>query len=281
MVFFYLQHECRNLNESPAVSVYHTIQQVIVLIVAGILIGFIGTAAGAAVVFFMKKGIGAASEKGLLGFAAGVMVAASVWSLLMPALESAAPPAWLLPTVGFLLGIGFLLVSEYAVERLRRGSRLQEDTFSKNTMLILAVTLHNIPEGLAVGVALAGACQSGTRQAMAAALILAAGIAIQNIPEGAIIALPLCGAGNSKVKAFCCGALSGAVEPVAAVLSFWMTAAVAKALPLLLSFAAGAMVYVCVNELIPEARGEGRAHSGVLGFVAGFLVMMILDVSLG
>ncbi|MBR0413933.1 MAG: ZIP family metal transporter [Clostridia bacterium] len=253
----------------------------IFLIVTGILIPFAGTALGAAAVFFISRKVSGRSEKLLLGFAAGVMVAASIWSLLMPALESAAEPRWLLPTVGFLLGIGFLLASEYAIERLRRGSSRQESALSKNTMLILAVTLHNIPEGLAVGVALAAACRSGTRQALAAALVLALGIAIQNIPEGAIIAMPLRGAGMSKGKAFCCGALSGAVEPVGAVLSFWMTAAVAKALPLLLSFAAGAMLYVCVNELIPEAKGEGSTRSGVIGFVAGFLVMMILDVALG
>ena len=256
-------------------------QQVIFLVIAGILIPFAGTALGAAAVFLMKAAVREKTEKLLLGFAAGVMVAASVWSLLMPALESAAAPRWLLPTVGFLLGTGFLLLSEYCVERLRRDNRLERGSFSKNTMLILAVTLHNIPEGLAVGVALASACQSGTRQAVAAALVLAAGIAIQNIPEGAIIALPLRGAGVSKGKAFCCGALSGAVEPIAAVLTFWMTAAVSKALPLLLAFAAGAMFYVCVDELVPEARGKGREHCGVLGFVGGFIIMMVLDVALG
>ncbi|MBE6819151.1 MAG: ZIP family metal transporter [Ruminococcaceae bacterium] len=253
----------------------------IFLVIAGILIPFAGTALGAAAVFLMKKDVGQGVQKLLSGFAAGVMVAASIWSLLLPALERAAPPAWLSPSVGFVLGIGFLMLSEAGIVGLQKRGKKQTQSPSKNAMLILAVTLHNIPEGLAVGVAYAGAFEERTQRALAAAFLLALGIAVQNIPEGAIISMPLRGEGKSRWYSFACGSLSGAVEPVAAALTFWMTAAVSRALPLLLAFAAGAMFYVCVDELIPEAKSKGKINMGVVGFGVGFLLMMILDVALG
>ena len=251
------------------------------MVITGILVPFFGTAIGAAAVFLMKKEISPRVEKLLLGFAAGVMVAASVWSLLIPAIELAPRPQWCIPAAGFVLGIGFLLLSEALEAKVRGKGHGTERTRSGKRMLIFAVTLHNIPEGMAVGVSLAAAIAAGTKAAFAAALALAVGIAIQNFPEGAIISMPLVGEGYKKGKAFLYGVLSGAVEPIGAALTLLISAAVVKILPLTLSFAAGAMFYVSVNELIPASREQAKLNCGVLGFSAGFLVMMILDVALG
>lgn len=247
----------------------------ICLIVSGILIPFVGTSLGAAAVFLMKKGLSQAVQKCLMGFAAGVMVAASVWSLLLPAIELSGKPQWLPAATGFAVGIAFLMGCEALSARIEK-RRLQ--THSQNAMLIFAVTLHNIPEGMAVGVSFAGALKAGTGASLAAAFALAIGIAIQNFPEGAIISMPLAAEGYSKPKSFLYGVLSGVVEPIAAALTLLLTALAVKVLPLLLAFAAGAMVYVCVNELIPLSRREKGVNIGVIGFGIGFLVMMVLDV---
>ena len=252
----------------------------IALAVWTILIPFFGTALGATAVFLMKRGMGETCEKILSGFAAGVMIAASVWSLLLPAIERSARPQWLWATIGFVFGVLFLIACETISERWQT-SGVAGRVGNKNRMLIFAVTLHNLPEGMAVGVALAGALCAGTRQSFAAAMVLAVGIAVQNIPEGAIISMPLAGEGHGKAKAFLCGVLSGVVEPIGAALTLLLTAAIVKLLPLLLAFAAGAMVYVCVNELIPAAKSEKNAALGAVSFSTGFLVMMILDVALG
>ena len=245
------------------------------MVIAGILIPFVGTALGAAAVFLMKKELSAAVQKCLMGFAAGVMVAASVWSLLLPAIELSGSPQWLPAAAGFAGGIAFLMGCEVLSERIEKRRKQNR---SQNAMLIFAVTLHNIPEGMAVGVSFAGALKAGTGAAFAAAFALALGIAIQNFPEGAIISMPLAAEGYSKPKAFLYGVLSGVVEPLAAALTLLLTALAVKVLPLLLAFAAGAMVYVCVNELIPYSRSEKSINIGVIGFGVGFLVMMVLDV---
>lgn len=246
------------------------------LVILGMITPFLGTSLGAAAVFFMKRGVHERRQALLLGFASGVMTAAAVWSLLLPAIARAGEPKWLSPSIGFVCGCAFLAVCETLSDALQQGR-----SRTKHSMMFLAVTLHNIPEGMAVGVAFAAALNARTHQALAAAFVLALGIAIQNFPEGAIIALPLHAQGVSKPKAFLFGTLSGVVEPVGAVLTLWLTAAVEKVLALLLSAAAGAMVYVCVNELIPASKHEGNGNCGVLGFGGGFLVMMILDVALG
>ena len=245
------------------------------MIISGILIPFFGTSLGAAAVFLIKKGLSETVKKLLIGFAAGVMVAASVWSLLLPAIELSHKPQWLPAAAGFAGGIIFLMGCEVLSHR---AEKRHEQTRSKNTMLIFAVTLHNIPEGMAVGVSFAGALKAGTSAGIAAAFALALGIAIQNFPEGAIISMPLAAEGYSKPKAFLCGVLSGVVEPLAAALTLLLTAFAVKILPLLLAFAAGAMVYVCVNELIPLSHSEKSINIGVIGFGIGFLVMMVLDV---
>lgn len=246
------------------------------MIFLGILIPFFGTSLGAAAVFLMQQRIRPRTEQLLSGFAAGVMVAASVWSLLLPAIEMSAKPQWLSPAIGFVLGTVFLVLTEKGSEHLQ-----SKKMRSKNRSLCLAVTLHNIPEGMAVGVGFAGALSARSGTATAAAFALAVGIAIQNFPEGAIISMPLKGEGYSKPKAFVYGVLSGVVEPVGAALTLALSAAVVKVLPLLLAFAAGAMIYVCVNELIPASKSEGKINIGICGFSCGFLVMMILDVALG
>ena len=245
------------------------------MVIAGILIPFVGTSLGAAAVFLMKKELSEAVQKCLMGFAAGVMVAASVWSLLLPAIELSGSPQWLPAAAGFAGGIAFLMGCEALSERIEKRRKQNR---SQNAMLIFAVTLHNIPEGMAVGVSFAGALKAGSGAAFAAAFALALGIAIQNFPEGAIISMPLAAEGYSKPKAFLYGVLSGVVEPLAAALTLLLTALAVKVLPLLLAFAAGAMVYVCVNELIPYSRSEKSINIGVIGFGVGFLVMMVLDV---
>ena len=256
-------------------------------IILGIMIPFAGTTLGAACVYFMKKGIRQNVEKGLLGFASGVMVAASVWSLLIPSMNLSADLGRLafLPAVtGFFCGILFLLFLDGHVPHLHIGCDEPEGpscTLKKNTMLVLAVTLHNIPEGIAVGVAYAGYLSGNVQITMAGALALSMGIAVQNFPEGAIISLPLRAEGMSKGKAFGSGVLSGVVEPVGAGVTMAAAQMMAAALPYLLSFAAGAMFYVVVEELIPEMAREKDKNRGAIFFAAGFSIMMMLDVALG
>lgn len=253
----------------------------------GVMIPFIGTTAGAACVFFLKNEIKPLVQKALLGFASGVMVAASVWSLLIPAMdmsESMGKLAFFPAAAGLLLGVAFLLLMDRIVPHLHLGSEVSEGpktTLKKTTMLVLAVTLHNIPEGMAVGVVLAGALMGESEVSMAGALVLSLGIAIQNFPEGAIISLPLRSEGESRRKAFLHGMLSGVVEPVAAVLTIVLASLIEPVLPYLLAFAAGAMIYVVVEELIPEASEGEHSNIGTIGFAVGFVVMMMLDVALG
>ena len=255
--------------------------------VYGVLIPFLGTSLGAACVFFMRRQFSDAVQRVLIGFAAGVMVAASVWSLLIPAIEQVAwmgKLAFLPAFVGFWIGILFLLGLDHLIPHLHARSNQTEGPKSrlqKTTMMVLAVTLHNIPEGLAVGVVYAGLL-SGTAQITAAgALALSLGIAIQNLPEGAIISMPLRAEGESKGRAFLSGVLSGVVEPIGAVLTILGASLIVPALPYLLSFAAGAMLYVVVEELIPEMSQGKHSNLGTLAFAAGFSIMMALDMALG
>ena len=253
----------------------------------GILIPFLGTALGAACVFFMKKALSDAVQRSLTGFAAGVMVAASVWSLLIPAIEQSEKLgrfAFFPAFAGFWFGVLFLLVLDHLIPHLHVGSEEAEGPKSRlgrTTMMVLAVTLHNIPEGMAVGVMYAGFLAGNAQITAASALVLSLGIAIQNFPEGAIISMPLRGAGMGKMKSFAGGMLSGAVEPVGGVLTILLTSLVVPLMPYLLSFAAGAMMYVVVEELIPEMSEGEHSDIGVLTFALGFMVMMTLDVALG
>ncbi len=253
----------------------------------GLAIPFLGTALGAAMVFLMKKEMNKKVEKILLGFASGVMIAATVWSLLIPSIEMAETQgkvAWIPAAIGFLLGIVFLLVLDSVVPHMHLESEKPEGIKSKlkkTTMMVFAVTLHNIPEGMAVGVTFAGALAQNAGITMAGAFALAIGIAIQNFPEGAIISMPLKSEGVSKPKAFLYGALSGIVEPIGAVITILLTNAVVPILPYLLSFAAGAMIYVVVEELIPESQAREHSNIGTIGVAIGFTIMMILDVALG
>jgi ZIP family zinc transporter len=255
--------------------------------VLGLLIPFVGTAAGAACVFFMRKALSQTVQKALSGFAAGVMVAASIWSLLIPAMEQSSHMekwAFLPAFAGFWLGILFLLLLDHVIPHLHRNAQKAEGPKSKlarTTMMVLAVTLHNIPEGMAVGVVYAGLVSGSAEITAGGALALALGIAIQNFPEGAIISMPLHAEGASKGRSFLYGVLSGAVEPVFGLLTVLAAGLIVPAMPYLLSFAAGAMLYVVVEELIPDmAQGE-HSHVGVLLFSLGFTVMMALDVALG
>ena len=256
-------------------------------LIIGLAIPFIGTTLGAAMVFLMKNDMNKKVEKILLGFASGVMIAASVWSLLIPSIEmtqTQGKTAWIPAAVGFLLGIVFLLVLDSVVPHMHLESEKPEGIKSKlkkTTMMVFAVTLHNIPEGMAVGVTFAGAIAQNAGITMAGAFALAVGIAIQNFPEGAIISMPLKSEGVSKPKAFLYGTLSGIVEPIGAVITILLTNAVVPILPYLLSFAAGAMIYVVVEELIPESRAGEHSNIGTIGVAIGFTIMMILDVALG
>ena len=253
----------------------------------GILIPFLGTSLGAACVFFMKKTLSDMVQRSLTGFAAGVMVAASVWSLLIPAMEQAAGMGKLsfVPAVaGFWIGILFLLGLDHIVPHLHVKSGQTEGPKSqlrRTTMMVLAVTLHNIPEGMAVGVVYAGYLSGSAQITAAGALALSLGIAIQNFPEGAIISMPLRAEGMKKGKAFCGGVLSGVVEPIGAMLTILAAQLVVPALPYLLSFAAGAMLYVVVEELIPEMSQGSHSNIGTLFFAVGFSIMMMPDVALG
>lgn len=253
----------------------------------GLLIPLLGTVLGSAFVFFMKKEMPARLQKALLGFASGVMVAASIWSLIIPSMEMWEDQGRLriIPAlVGFLAGIAFLLLIDYITPHLHMGSSKPEGPrtkLSRTAMLTFAVTIHNLPEGMAVGVVLAGAMQAGTSISTAGAMAMALGIAIQNIPEGAIISMPMKEAGNSRLKSFIIGALSGVVEPIGAILVILLASAITPTLPYLLSFAAGAMFYVVVEELIPEASEGEHSNLSTIGFAIGFAVMMTLDVVLG
>ena len=249
-------------------------------------IPFLGTSIGAAMVFFLKKQIAPKFEKLLLGFAAGVMIAASVWSLLIPSIEMAEKQhiiEWVPALVGFMAGIVFLLLLDTLIPHLHLESDKPEGLSlgaSKMTMMLLAVTLHNIPEGMSVGVAFAGAAMEGSGITKAAALALAVGIAIQNFPEGAIISMPLCGDGIGKKKAFFYGVMSGVVEPIGFI-TILIAGKISPILPYFLSFAAGAMLYVVVEELIPEAQNGEHSNIGTIGTAVGFALMMVLDVALG
>jgi len=253
----------------------------------GILLPFLGTVLGAACVFVMRDALPPAVQRSLTGFAAGVMVAASVWSLLIPAMEEAehlGQLAFLPAVAGFWLGILFLLLLDRTIPHLHRDSASPEGPrtrLGRTAMLVLAVTLHNIPEGMAVGVVLAGWMAGNETITAAATLALSIGIAIQNFPEGAVISIPLRGEGMRKGRAFFYGVLSGAAEPAAAVLTLWASGLILPALPYLLSFAAGAMLYVVVEELIPEASAGKHSNLGTLFFAAGFTIMLALDVVLG
>ena len=253
----------------------------------GILIPFLGTTLGSACVFFMKKSLSDLVRRSLAGFAAGVMVAASIWSLLIPAIEQSEDMGKLsfLPAfIGFWVGVLFLLLLDRLIPHLHVGSEQAEGPKSKlgrTTMMVLAVTLHNIPEGMAVGVVYAGFLAGNTQITAASALALSLGIAIQNFPEGAIISMPLRAEGIRKSRAFLGGMLSGVVEPIGAVLTLLAAQFVIPALPYLLSFAAGAMLYVVVEELIPQMSQGRHSNLGTVFFAVGFSIMMVLDVALG
>lgn len=253
----------------------------------GILIPFLGTSLGAACVFLMKKDMSIPVQRALTGFAGGVMVAASVWSLLIPALDQAAHLgkwSFIPAAVGFWIGILFLLLLDHLIPHLHRYSTEPEgpkSTFQRTTMLVLAVTLHNIPEGMAVGVVFAGYLAGNVGISLMGAVALSLGIAIQNFPEGAIISMPLASEGMKRPKAFWYGVLSGVVEPLGAIATILAAGLIVPALPYFLAFAAGAMIYVVVEELIPEMSQGKHSDIGTLFFAVGFTVMMILDVALG
>ncbi len=253
----------------------------------GLLIPLLGTMLGAAFVFFMKDEMPQRVQKALLGFASGVMVAASVWSLLIPAIEmEEAKGAWaVMPAaIGFLLGMGFLFLIDELTPHLHLGNSKPEgprSKLSRTAMLALAVTIHNLPEGMAVGVVFAGAEQGASSITLASAVAVSLGIAIQNIPEGAIISLPLRAEGNSRWRSFMLGSLSGVVEPIGGLAVVLLASLLTPLLPYLLAFAAGAMIYVVIEELIPEASQGRHSNLGTIGFAIGFVLMMVLDVVLG
>ena len=253
----------------------------------GIMIPFAGTLLGAACVFFMKKSMSDRLQRALSGFAAGVMVAASVWSLLIPSIEYSegmGKLSFIPAAAGFLLGMLFLLLLDHISPHLHRNANEAEGPRSRlgrSAMMVLAVTLHNIPEGMAVGVVFAGFLAGNTEISAMGAIALSLGIAIQNFPEGAIISMPLKSAGHSRKKGFLYGTLSGIVEPVAAAVTIFLTSFLKPVLPYLLSFAAGAMLYVVVEELIPEMSEGVHSNIGTVMFAVGFSLMMVLDVALG
>ena len=257
------------------------------IVVSGLLIPFLGTALGAACVFFLKKDLRTSVQRALSGFAGGVMVAASIWSLIVPAIDQCADRgswAFLPAFIGFWLGILFLLLLDEVIPHLHVGINQTEgprSRASRTLMMVLAVTLHNIPEGMAVGVVYAGLVSGSANITAGGALALALGIAIQNFPEGAIISMPLYAEGKSKGKSFILGMLSGAVEPVFGALTVLIAGLIVPAMPYFLSFAAGAMIYVVVEELIPEMSAGEHSNVGVIAFAFGFSLMMALDVALG
>lgn len=250
-------------------------------IILGILIPFAGTIIGTAMVFFMKNTLNEALEKMLVGLASGVMIAASIWSLIIPSLEMAQRQGeieWLPATIGFVCGIIFLILTDNFISKFENRLNLNA---KNNLMVFLAVTLHNIPEGMVVGVAFAGALSGNLYMTILGAMSLAIGIGIQNIPEGAIISMPLKSSGESKYKAFLYGVISGIVEPVAAFITLSLVSKITLILPYLLAFAAGTMMYVVSDELIPKSQSGKYSKIGILGLTLGFLIMMILDVALG
>ena len=256
-------------------------------LIIGLIVPLLGTMLGAAFVFLMKDEMSPRLQKSLLGFASGVMVAASVWSLLIPAMEmEAAEGAWgVVPAaVGFLLGVGFLLVLDDVTPHLHIGTDKPEGPrshLSRTAMLALAVTIHNLPEGMAVGVVFAGAEEGAAGLSLASALAVSIGIAIQNVPEGAIISMPMRAAGNSRWRSFLLGSLSGAVEPLGGLAVVLLASLMTPVLPYMLAFAAGAMVYVVVEELIPESSEGEHSILSTIGFAIGFVLMMVLDVTVG
>lgn len=251
-------------------------------VLTALLIPFLGTALGSAFVFFMRKEMPERLQKTLLGFASGVMVAASVWSLIIPALEMGSGKSAVIPvTVGLLAGFAFLLLIDQVTPHIHPvgGPEGPKSKLSRTTMLALAVTIHNFPEGMAVGVAVAGALTSDF--SMAGAIALSLGIAIQNVPEGAIISMPLRAAGNSRWKSFMIGSLSGIVEPLGGALVLLLASVATSTMPYLLPFAAGAMLYVVIEELVPEASQGEHSNLSTIGFAIGFALMMVLDVVMG
>jgi len=253
----------------------------------GLILPFLGTALGSLCVFVLKKNMGETTQRILTGFAAGVMVAASIWSLLIPSIsqsESMGRLAFMPAAIGFCAGMGFILILDSLIPHLHLDSDEPEglaSSFKKINMLALAVTIHNLPEGMAVGIAIAGWKYGNMGISFSAAMALSIGIAIQNFPEGAIISMPMYANGNSKKKSFIYGLLSGAVEPIAGLITILLAGVIVYAMPYLLSFAAGAMMYVVVEELIPEMSKGRHSNSGVVSFSLGFVLMMILDVALG
>ncbi len=256
-------------------------------IITGLLIPFVGTAFGSAMVYFVRRELNLKFQKLLLGFASGVMIAASVFSLILPAIDMAQAQGvvkWVPAVVGFLAGIGFLLLLDVLIPHLHLGADAPEGRpahLSKSAMLLFAVTLHNIPEGMAVGVVFAGVITGNAGISLASAFALAVGIALQNFPEGAIISLPLRTNGLTRTRAFAYGTLSGVVEPIGAAATILLTRVLVPILPYLLCFAAGAMIYVVVEELIPEAQQGEHSNIGTIGTALGFAIMMLLDVALG
>ena len=255
------------------------------IVVLSLFIPLIGTTLGSAMVFFLKKELNPRVQKILLGFASGVMIAASIWSLMQPAINSFEKgdfKAWLVPGIGFILGVGFMLLLDYLIPHMHLNDQeegVNGRKLSKTFKMMLAVTLHNVPEGLAVGVVIAGMMTGNiNEQAM---LVLSIGIAIQNLPEGIIVSMPLKEEGKSKGKAFLLGFLSGVVEPIASLLAILLTAFVTTILPYTLAFAAGVMIYVVVEELIPEANQGAHSNLATIGLAIGFVLMMVLDIALG
>jgi len=256
------------------------------IVAIGILIPFVGTILGSSMVFFLKNNVKPLVQKMLLGFASGVMIAASIWSLLIPSMKMAEEQgiiSWIPASVGFLIGIGFLLILDSIIPHLHLDKERPEGiktNLKKSIMLVLAVTIHNIPEGMAAGVVFAGVIIGNSGISLAGAFALSIGLALQNFPEGAIISLPLKTDGMSRRNSFMYGALSGIVEPIGALITILLMNAVVSILPYLLSFAAGAMIYVVVEELIPESQMGEHSNIGTIGVAIGFVLMMVLDVAL-
>ncbi len=262
--------------------------QEVFAILPGLLIPFLGTALGASTVFFIKKDLNETVQKGMLGFASGVMIAASVWSLLIPAMdlaESAGKIPWIPAIIGFLAGMGFLLLLDSLIPHLHLGDEENPEGrpsgLGKALMLVFAVTLHNIPEGMAVGAVFAGMLEGNAAVTTAGAIALTVGIALQNFPEGAVISMPLIRYGTSRRKAFGYGILSGVVEPIGTLMTIFLTTFITSFLPYFLSFAAGAMIYVVIEELIPESQAGKHSNIGTISAAIGFCLMLFLDVALG
>ena len=255
-------------------------------LIIGLLIPMLGIVLGSAVVFLTGKEMSGLLQKSLLGFAAGVMVSASFWSLLLPAVEMQGDTKWaVMPAaIGFFAGIGFLLLIDVLTPHLHIGTTQPEgprSSLSRTTMLMLAVTIHHLPEGMAIGVVLAGAGQASVGVSYASAMVVSLGIAIQNVPEGAVVSIPMRAEGKSRTRSFLMGCLSGIAQPLGAVLVLLLAALFVPLLPYMLAFAAGAMLYVVVEELIPEASNGTHTNLSTIGFAVGFVLMMVLDVVMG